>query len=323
MANRRGQRQAAGGQPNRRPQEHPGLQDTYHLRGRPSPPLNDLHSTTWWSHREEPSESTTSYREQLTDKEQHIARLQSALRREREKSSSLQSRYSQQGVELRRREQHSVRLRERLTERPRERGPSMELLNPIKRDQPARPARTNGRTEEAALRAMLERREAELREAMKLRHKLATLLHALRAEMERSLLDPVDEDPGDKTLVQSEQLLGDHVTGGVVQAWKSVQRRLGDLFSQGHASVGTDQEKLLAQLQTELDQSQQLIREQQQLLQDNVLTALPESLTDGYFLEDWERLQAQRAELELQRCSFKRERWAFTDAAIRLGHEVL
>lgn len=32
---------------------------------------------------------------------------------------------------------------------------------------------------------MLERREAELREAMKLRHSLTTVLHALRVDMER------------------------------------------------------------------------------------------------------------------------------------------
>lgn len=40
------------------------------------------------------------------------------------------------------------------------------------------------RREEAALRLVLERREAELREAMKLRHSLTTLLHALRVNME-------------------------------------------------------------------------------------------------------------------------------------------
>lgn len=32
---------------------------------------------------------------------------------------------------------------------------------------------------------MLERREAELREAMKLRHSLTTLLHALRTDMQQ------------------------------------------------------------------------------------------------------------------------------------------
>lgn len=40
------------------------------------------------------------------------------------------------------------------------------------------------RQEEAVLRLVLERREAELREAMKLRHRLTTLLHALRVNME-------------------------------------------------------------------------------------------------------------------------------------------
>lgn len=40
------------------------------------------------------------------------------------------------------------------------------------------------RTEEA-LRLLLDRREAELREAMKLRHRLTTLLHMLRNNMEQ------------------------------------------------------------------------------------------------------------------------------------------
>lgn len=45
--------------------------------------------------------------------------------------------------------------------------------------------RRGGGEEETALRLMLERREAELREAMKLRHSLTTLLHALRVDMEQ------------------------------------------------------------------------------------------------------------------------------------------
>ncbi|XP_036804891.1 afadin- and alpha-actinin-binding protein B isoform X3 [Oncorhynchus mykiss] len=319
------------------------LQDTYLLHGEPSPPLSNLSlHASWWSGRDEhretgPSlgrdehrETGPSLGEQLVERNQHVARLQDALRREREKGSSLQCRCNQQGSELRRREQHSARLKERLTqlaERHRERGASMELLNPVPRGQVKRdrPARTNGRKEEAALRVMLERREAEIREAMKLRHKLTTLLHALRADMERTLLDTVgdqEEDPDSANmLVQSEESLGEHVTGGVVQGWKSVQRRLGDLLSQGHVAVGTDQDKLLAQLETELDQSQQLVKLQQHLLQDSVITPVPAALTDCYFLEEWERLQDSWAELEHQKRSFHRERRAFTDAAIRLGHE--
>ncbi|XP_052373306.1 afadin- and alpha-actinin-binding protein B isoform X3 [Oncorhynchus keta] len=353
MTSRCGQGRAAGSQ--RRRQESSDLQDTYLLHGEPSPPLSNLSlHASWWSGRDEhretgpslgrdehretgPSlgrdehrETGPSLGEQLVERNQHVARLQDALRREREKGSSLQCRCNQQGSELRRREQHSARLKERLTqlaERHRERGASMELLNPVPRGQVKRdrPARTNGRKEEAALRVMLERREAELREAMKLRHKLTTLLHALRADMERTLLDTVgdqEEDPDSgKMLVQSEESLGEHVTGGVFQGWKRVQRRLGDLLSQGHVAVGTDQDKLLAQLETELDQSQQLVKLQQHLLQDSVITPVPAALTDCYFLEEWERLQDSWAELEHQKRSFHRERRAFTDAAIRLGHE--
>lgn len=43
-------------------------------------------------------------------------------------------------------------------------------------------AKADGRTEEA-LRLLLDRREAELREAMRLRHGLTTMLHMLRKDM--------------------------------------------------------------------------------------------------------------------------------------------
>lgn len=36
-----------------------------------------------------------------------------------------------------------------------------------------------------------------------------------------------------KRLAQAEASLGDHVTGGVVQRWRQVQRKLGDLSSEG------------------------------------------------------------------------------------------
>lgn len=37
----------------------------------------------------------------------------------------------------------------------------------------------------------------------------------------------------DKRLDQAEVALGDHVTGGVVQSWRQVQRRLDDFLSEG------------------------------------------------------------------------------------------
>lgn len=49
---------------------------------------------------------------------------------------------------------------------------------------------------------------------------------------------------------------------------------------------------------------------------------LPAELMDCYYLEEWERLQDHWEEFNRQRRSFQQERQAFTEAAIRLGHEV-
>ncbi|XP_042341472.1 afadin- and alpha-actinin-binding protein isoform X2 [Plectropomus leopardus] len=281
------------------------------------------HSGSWWADREEHREQGDFLREQLKEMDEHVARLQDMLRCERAK----------QEAELRLREQHTNRLKQRLsqlTDRQKEKGPSIEVLNFLpggrgKREQPIKSLRSTAKQEEAILRLMLERREAELREAMKVRHSLTTLLHALRVDMEHTLSHMVDvQDEAqteNKTLDQGERALGDHVTGGVVQSWRQLQRRLSDIPSEGNTGAGTDHDKLLAQLETELKESQQLVRLQQQLLQDSLATPVPSELADSYFLEEWDRLQVRWAELDHQRRTFERERQSFTDAAIRLSHE--
>ncbi|XP_020511380.1 afadin- and alpha-actinin-binding protein B isoform X1 [Labrus bergylta] len=295
-------------------------------------PLNDLSvSAPWWMVKDENREQEQSDREQLKEMDEHMARLQDMLKYERAKSSRLQLRCNQQEAELRRREQHSNRLKERLSQLPdRHKGPSLEVLNYLpgrrgKREDPIKSFRSTAKQEETTLRLMLERREAELREAMKLRHSLTTLLHALRVNMEHTLSDVVNfqdkVQTEDMLLDQAEVALGDHVTGGVVQSWRQVQRRLCDLVPEGHSGAGTDRDKLLAQLESELKESQQLVRLQQQLLQDSLASPVPAELDDSYYLEEWERLQMHWAELNHQRKTFERERQSFTDAAIRLSHE--
>ncbi|XP_076001672.1 afadin- and alpha-actinin-binding protein isoform X2 [Genypterus blacodes] len=331
MASRFGQRRVG------RHHEYSAFADSslLHAKDRPSkPPVSEFsHSATWWDDGEEHREQEDALREQLTEMDEHVARLQDMLRCERDKCRHLQVRCNQQEAELRRREQHGNRLKERLsqlTDRHRDKGPSIEVLNfppggRGKREQPVKSLKSNVRQEEATLRLMLERREAELREAMKLRHSLTTVLHALRVNMEQSLLDSVDDQgkaqTDNKRLHQAESALGDHVTGGVVQSWRNVQRRLGNVLSKGLASAGTDHDKLLAQLETELKESQQLVQLQQQLLQDSLTSPVPSDLADCYFLEEWERLRFRRAELDHQRRNFERERQCFTDAAIRLSLE--
>ncbi|XP_038570049.1 afadin- and alpha-actinin-binding protein isoform X2 [Micropterus salmoides] len=312
----------------------PEYSDSYIVRDQSPSPLNERsHCASWWADREEHKEQEDSLREHLKEMDNHVARLQDMLRCERAKCSRLQLRSNQQEAELKRREQQSNRLKERLsqlTDRHREKGPSIEVLNLPpggrgKREQPIKPLRSTAKREEATLRLMLERREAELREAMKLRHSLTTLLHALRVDMKQTLSDMVDvcgeAQTEEKRLDEAEVALGDHVTGGVVQSWRQVQRRMGDILSEGRTGVGTDHDKLLAQLETDLKESQQLVRLQQQLLQDSLTSPVPIELADSYFLEEWERLQVRWAELEHQKRTFERERQSFTDAAIRLSHE--
>lgn len=295
----------------------------------PSPNRSLYSSATWWNDREEQPDNGETLREHLKTMDDHVARLQDMLKSERTKCSRLQLRCNQQEAELRRREQNINRLKERLslTDRYKDKVPSIKVLNilpsaRVKREQP--PSAANNH-EDGAVRLMLERREAELREAMKLRHSLTSVLHALRCDMEQTLseLEGSKDEAHylDKRLDQAERALGDHVTGGVVQSWRKVQKRLGTFICEGPTEVGTDHDKLMAQLENELKESQQLVKLQQQLLQDSIESPVPSELTDSYFLEEWDRLQVLRAELEHQRQTFEKERQAFTDAAIRLSHE--
>ncbi|XP_072240408.1 afadin- and alpha-actinin-binding protein isoform X2 [Leuresthes tenuis] len=313
----------------RRFEELQEYSDTHLLRD-PNPLKKPPPSTSWWTDREEHRDQGDSLREQLKVMDEHVARLQDMLRCERVKGSRLQQQCNQQEAELKRRELLSNRLREKLSQlvdRQREKAPMIEVLNfppgrRGKKEQMSKSLKSTAKREEATLRLMLERREAELREAMKLRHSLTTVLHALRVDMEQSLSETVDvAQDGDKKLDQTEVTLGEHVTGGVVQSWRRVQKKLRDVLSEGQTAAGTDHEKLLAQLEAELQASQQLVRLQQQLLQDSLASPVPPELSDSYFLEEWERLQMCWAELDHQRRTFERERQAFTEAAIRLSHE--
>ncbi|KAM9314800.1 afadin- and alpha-actinin-binding protein B [Pholidichthys leucotaenia] len=267
-------------------------------------------------------------KDQLNEKDEHVVRLQELLKYERDKCTRLQMQCNHQKGELRWRELQNNRLKERLLQQvtgKHRASPAIEVLNfPLgsKKEQSVRPNGSPVKPEDAAVRLMLGRREAELREAMKLRHSLTTALHALRVDMEQNLSGSVNAaQDGHKNLDQAEEALGEHVTGGVVRSWRKVQRRLKDIQSEGQTTIDTDQEKLLVQLQMELMESQQLVRLQQQLLQDNFASPVPSELADSYFLEEWERLQTCWAELRHLRKTFEKERKTFTEAVIRLGQE--
>ncbi|XP_068129585.1 uncharacterized protein [Hyperolius riggenbachi] len=125
--------------------------------------------------------------------------------------------------------------------------------------------------------------------------------------------------------------------GSLKKQWTSLKQLIEALETRasqpGVISV-TDHEKELTRLQkevqelrAELAQSQELISQQQQLLQDQMVPPPGEGqqspLWDAYFLEEQLRLQEERSVFEEQKLAFQDEREKFTEAAIRLGREVM
>ncbi|CAL1601891.1 unnamed protein product [Knipowitschia caucasica] len=295
----------------------------------PSPTSPQYDSTIWWEDREGQPDNEESLREQLKTVDDHVSRLQEMLKYERTKCNRLQLRSRQQEAELKRREQNINKLKEKLslfTDRHKDKTPAIRILNTLPSARGKREQLIGKRQEDGAVLLMLERREAELREAMKLRHSLTSVLHALRCDMEQTLSEIegcLDETHYlDKRLDQAERALGDHVTGGVVQSWRQVQSKLGTcIYKEGSTAFNTDQDKLMAHLEGELKESQRLVQMQQKILQDSVWSPVPSELGNCYFIEEWDRLREHWTEFEVQRRTFESERKAFTEAAIRLSHE--
>ncbi|XP_041121936.1 afadin- and alpha-actinin-binding protein A-like [Polyodon spathula] len=144
----------------------------------------------------------------------------------------------------------------------------------------------------------------------------------------------LEEEEGEglsrEELNQSQAVARDQLTHSVRQQWRSLKRRVEELGGLGALAArqaplsaplgGTDQEKEMARLQVEIEQSRELISMQQDLLQEGALS-LPSSLRDSYILEECERMREQWEMFQEQKSRFERERRSFTEAAIRLGHE--
>jgi len=87
-----------------------------------------------------------------------------------------------------------------------------------------------------------------------------------------------------------------------------------------------DHEQETEKLELEIQQCKEMIKTQQQLLQQQLATACDDDTTsllrDCYLLEEKERLKEEWSLFKEQKKNFEKERRSFTDAAIRLGLEV-
>ncbi|KAK1160660.1 cytosolic phospholipase A2 zeta-like [Acipenser oxyrinchus oxyrinchus] len=274
--------------------------------------------------------------------------LQSLVKSEKEENVKLRSvvasRAMQHSHEMKRKEQQLGKMKERLSDK-KDRRCTIDILNPVGRADGRRATWRNGRTEckkdEEMFRSLIISLERQLKEAVLESLELKGVLEQLRRDMSRVLRDRessvgvlLEEEEGEglsrEELNQSQAVARDQLTRSVRQQWRNLKRRVEELGGLGavadrHAPLsaplgGTDQEKEMAQLQVEIEQSRELVSMQQELLQEGALS-LPSSLRDSYFLEERERMREQWEMFQEQKSRFEGERRSFTEAAIRLGHE--
>uniref|UniRef100_A0AAX7TCL4 Synovial sarcoma, X breakpoint 2 interacting protein b n=1 Tax=Astatotilapia calliptera TaxID=8154 RepID=A0AAX7TCL4_ASTCA len=127
------------------------------------------------------------------------------------------------------------------------------------------------------------------------------------------------------------------LTNSIRLQWRRLKSHVERLDSQASLvqmveSKNTDavpqetQEEEMDRLKLEIQQCKDFIQTQQQLLQHQVSSACDEEtaslLSNCYMLQEKERLGDEWKTLEEQRKIFERERKNFTEAAIRLSHEL-
>ncbi|XP_030061634.1 afadin- and alpha-actinin-binding protein isoform X2 [Microcaecilia unicolor] len=154
------------------------------------------------------------------------------------------------------------------------------------------------------------------------------------------ILSDNEEDAGDFSRESISELscatAREQLTNSIRQQWRMLKNHVEKLDSQvSLVQVGAlkhkdmvsreDHEQEMEELKEEIDQCKEMIKTQQQLLQQQLMIPCDDDtamlLRDCYLLEDKERLQDEWKLFSEQRKNFEKERKSFTEAAIRLGHE--
>ncbi|XP_067846956.1 afadin- and alpha-actinin-binding protein-like [Heptranchias perlo] len=149
-----------------------------------------------------------------------------------------------------------------------------------------------------------------------------------------------EEDSGEQNKERSLELSCDTVreqlTNSIRQQWRILKNHVEKLDSQASLVKSgfledddiisrEDHEQEIEKLKVEIQQCRDVIKAQQQLLQQQINAQCDDEtailLRDCYLLEEKERLKEEWRLFNDQKKNFERERRNFTEAAIRLGHE--
>ncbi|XP_020830418.1 afadin- and alpha-actinin-binding protein-like [Phascolarctos cinereus] len=268
--------------------------------------------------------------QELQDQNQ---RLQCELDKEQEEVKRLQLLVATRGTlydhELKKKEQELRKLKERvqLGER-RDKRASIDILNTLNRMDGKRPwkaGKADNKKEGELFRTVVANLEHQVAEMSQENKKLKQILGRMDRDVIRLLSFPQSEpsdDDGEVATVDNGDVIWRHWNS----LKKEVERMKGnapEYLCRDPMSIITDQDKELAQLRQEIQQSRELIVWQQQCFQDHVNQAeeLPQDITGSYFLEEQLQLQEAKTVFAQQQADFELERRRFTEAAIRLGRE--
>ncbi|XP_064416226.1 synovial sarcoma, X breakpoint 2 interacting protein a isoform X3 [Latimeria chalumnae] len=153
-------------------------------------------------------------------------------------------------------------------------------------------------------------------------------------------LSDAEENSGDQSRENlwelSCEMAREQLTNSIRQQWRMLKNHVEKLDNQASLLqlhtwndrgfvAREDHDQEIENLKLEIQQCREIIRTQQQLLQQQLSTPSDEEtvtlLRDCYLVEEKERLQEEWRLFTEQRKNFERERRNFTEAAIRLGHE--
>ncbi|XP_067876926.1 afadin- and alpha-actinin-binding protein A-like isoform X2 [Heterodontus francisci] len=275
---------------------------------------------------------------QLKNHKEEVVKLQSIIA----------SRAAQHVHDLKRKEQELSKLKEKmhhhLTDK-RDKRIAIDILNHIGRSDGRRSlwrtGKTESRREEEMYKVLARNYEAQIKELSLDNVEMKRVLNQMEREISgflsphtkyciaNSLQSLMEEEI---SLNEVEDTARGHLTDGVQKQWNSLKDhlvKLGGIALQKSPVVGgdehvvsvTDHDKEMAKLKLELGQSEEIIRAQQQLLEDQLAIQKEDLAWGSDLLEEQEWFCKERQLFDEQKKNFEIERQKFTEAAIRLGQE--
>ncbi|KAK2541440.1 Ssx2ip [Columba livia] len=301
---------------------------------------------------------------QLQSKNRNLHQLLKNEKDEVQKLQNIiSSRATQYNHDMKRKEREYNKLKERLHQlvmNKKDKKIAMEVLNYVGRADGKRGAwrtdKTEARNEEEMYKVLLSDYEQRQKQLLVENAELKKVLQQMKKEI-ISLLPPQKQKPKERSedgpvLSDLEEDIGElnkenmwelscetvreQLTNSIRKQWRMLKNHVEKLDNQvSRVRSGAlnekdvisreDHELETEKLELEIQQCKEMIRTQQQLLQQQLMSPCDDDTTlilqDCYLLEERERLQEEWRLFREQKKNFEKERRSFTEAAIRLGLE--